>query len=44
MRVSTATCGTYGGEKTVRDFVRIPEDVRQLGKSGRRWENNIKMN
>jgi hypothetical protein len=38
-------CGTYRGEETCMDrcLVRKPEGNSPLGKSGYRWEGNIKM-
>jgi hypothetical protein len=35
--------GTNGDKKCVQDFVGEPEEKRLLGKRGRRWEDNIKM-
>jgi hypothetical protein len=38
------TCGTHGeGRSVYRVLVGRPEDKRLLGRSRRRWENNIKM-
>jgi hypothetical protein len=38
------TCGTHGGGKGVyRILVGKPGGKRQLGRSRRRWEDNIKM-
>jgi hypothetical protein len=36
------TCSTYGGEKRFIQ-VRKPEGKRQLGRSKRRWDDNIKI-
>ena len=38
-------CSTYGGERrgVYRVLVRKPEGKRPLGRSRRRWEDNIKM-
>jgi len=39
-----AACSTYGGRRGVYRFlVRKPERKRPLGKTSRRWEDNIKM-
>jgi hypothetical protein len=38
------TCGTYGERRgAYRALVGKPEERRPLGKSRRRWEDNIKM-
>jgi hypothetical protein len=38
------TCGTYGGEEMcIRALVGTPEGRRPLGRSRRRWEDNIKI-
>jgi hypothetical protein len=38
------TCGTHeGGEGIYRVLVRRPESKRPLGRSSRRWEDNVKM-
>jgi hypothetical protein len=38
------TCGTYGGRRgAYKALVGQPEGRRPLGRSRRRWENNIKM-
>jgi hypothetical protein len=38
------TCNTHGsGEKCHRVLIGRPEGKRPLGRSRRRWENNIKM-
>jgi hypothetical protein len=38
------TCGTHGGgEGAYRVLVGSPEGRRQLGRTRRRWEDNIKM-
>jgi len=37
------TCSTYGGGGVYTVFVGKPEGKKPLGKSRRRWEDNIKM-
>jgi hypothetical protein len=38
------SCSTYGGEEMlIQDFVGKPEGKRPLGRTRRRWEDNIKM-
>jgi len=38
------TCGTHGGGRTIYGvLVGRPEGKRPLGRSRRRWEDNIKM-
>jgi hypothetical protein len=38
------TCSTYEEEeRCIRVFVRKPEGKRPLGRTTRRWEDNIKM-
>ena len=38
------SCSSYGGvEGRVQCFDRKPEGRRPLGRSGRKWEDNIKM-
>ena len=38
------TCSTYGGEeRCIQGLVGTTEGKRQLGRTRRRWEDNIKM-